>query len=79
VAALEGKDYAEAAAGVFSSSTVDGNYTYHRSFRPNNNMSRDDTLFRDDDGKAYFISAANSNADLAVYELTTTTSISDGR
>ena len=32
-------------------------------------MSRDDTLFKDDDGKAYFISAANENADLMLYEL----------
>jgi hypothetical protein len=66
----EGKDYAEAAAGVFSSATVDGDYTFHSSFRPNNNMSRDDTLFKDDDGTAYFISAANENADLIIYELT---------
>ena len=36
-------------------------------------MSRDDTLFKDDDGKAYFISAANENADLMLYELSTTT------
>jgi hypothetical protein len=65
----EGKDYADAKAGVFTSSTIDGNYTYVSAFRPNNNMSRDDTLFKDDDGKAYFISAANENKDLAVYEL----------
>ncbi|MET0595381.1 MAG: family 43 glycosylhydrolase, partial [Polyangiaceae bacterium] len=66
----EGQNYAEAAAGVFSSSTIDGAYTFHKSFRPNGNMSRDDTLFKDDDGKAYFISAANENADLVIYELT---------
>ncbi|HMA95865.1 MAG TPA: family 43 glycosylhydrolase, partial [Polyangiaceae bacterium] len=65
----EGQNYAEAKAGVFSSSTIDGNYTYQSAFRPNNNMSRDDTLFKDDDGKAYFISAANENADLVLYEL----------
>lgn len=65
----EGRNYAEAEAGVFTSDTVDGDYAYVSSFRPNNNMSRDDTLFRDDDGKAYFISAANENADLIVYEL----------
>lgn len=65
----EGQNYAEAKAGVFSSSTIDGNYTYRSAFRPNNNMSRDDTLFKDDDGKAYFISAANENADLVLYEL----------
>lgn len=65
----EGQNYAEAAAGVFSSSNVDGPYSFVRSFRPNNNMSRDDNLFKDDDGKAYFVSAANENADLIIYEL----------
>ncbi len=66
----EGKNYAEAAAGVFSSSSIDGEYTFVKSFRPNDNMSRDDNLFKDDDGKAYFVSAANENADLIIYELT---------
>jgi hypothetical protein len=65
----EGKNYAEAKAGVFSSEKVDGPYTFHAAFRPNDNMSRDDTLFQDDDGKAYFLSAANENADLVLYEL----------
>lgn len=65
----EGKSYAEAKAGVLSSATVDGAYTFHSAFRPNGNMSRDDTLFRDDDGRAYFLSAANENADLVLYEL----------
>ncbi|MFC1642877.1 family 43 glycosylhydrolase, partial [Myxococcota bacterium] len=66
----EGRNYAEAAAGVFYSDTVCGDYTYHDSFRPNDNMSRDDTLFQDDDGTTYFISAANENKDLIVYQLT---------
>jgi hypothetical protein len=65
----DGKNYADAAAGVFTSSKVDGEYRFERSFRPNSNMSRDDTLFRDDDGRAYFISAANENKDLIIYEL----------
>lgn len=65
----EGKNYAEAKAGVFTSAQVDGDYTYRSAFQPNGNMSRDDTLFRDDDGKAYFLSAANENADLILYEL----------
>jgi hypothetical protein len=65
----EGANYADAKAGVFSSSTICGDYKYESSFRPNNNMSRDDTLFKDDDGKAYFMSAANENADMMLYEL----------
>lgn len=66
----EGRNYAEAKAGVFSSENVDGPYTFHAAFQPLGNMSRDDTLFVDDDGTAYFISAANENADLMVYQLT---------
>jgi F5/8 type C domain/Glycosyl hydrolases family 43 len=65
----EGRNYAEAKAGVFTSDQVDGDYAYRNAFQPNGNMSRDDTLFRDDDGKAYFLSAANENADLILYEL----------
>jgi hypothetical protein len=65
----DGQSYATAEAGVFTSPTVDGNYTLSSHFQPNSNMSRDDTLFKDDDGKAYFISAANENADLMLYQL----------
>ncbi len=66
---FEGANYAEAAAGVLTSDTVDGDYHYESSFRPKNHMSRDDNLFKDDDGKAYFVSAANENADMILYEL----------
>ena len=66
----DGNSYADAEAGVFTCATVDGNYTLVSHFRPNNNMSRDDTLFKDDDGKAYFLSASNNNADLSLYALT---------
>lgn len=76
-----GKDYGEARAAVASSDTVDGDYTYHGSFRPLRDsgvtdhdkpgyMSRDCTLFVDDDGTAYFLSAANENYDLRLYRLT---------
>jgi hypothetical protein len=75
-----GTDYGEARAAVASSDTVDGDYTYHGSFRPLQDsgvmdhdkpgyMSRDCTLFVDDDGKAYFVSASNENYDLHLYLL----------
>jgi len=75
-----GSDYGEARAAVASSDTVDGDYTYHGSFRPMQDggvtdhgkpgyMSRDCTLFVDDDGKGYFISASNENYDLHLYLL----------
>jgi hypothetical protein len=65
----EGKSYATSEAGVFTSGEVDGDYEQVRHFQPNKRMSRDDTLFKDDDGKAYFLSASNNNADLSLYEL----------
>ncbi|NUS05378.1 MAG: family 43 glycosylhydrolase, partial [Nonomuraea sp.] len=64
-----GTDYGEARAAVASSATVDGNYTYHGSFRPLGYMSRDITLYNDN-GTAYMISAADENYDLHIYRLT---------
>jgi hypothetical protein len=65
-----GSDYTQALAAVATSSTVDGNYSYRGSFRPLNAMSRDLTVFADDDGTAYMASAARDNADLNLYRLT---------
>ncbi|GAA2208088.1 RICIN domain-containing protein [Nonomuraea monospora] len=65
-----GSDYGEARAAVAISSTVDGAYTYLRSFRPLGHMSRDITAYVDTDGTGYMISAADENYDLHVYRLT---------
>ena len=65
-----GKDYKDAQVAIASCDTPDGNFTYHGSFNPYGFMSRDCTLFKDEDGTAYFISAARDNADLHVYRLT---------
>ncbi len=65
-----GKDYSEAACGVATSDTPDGEFVYHGCFNPYGFMSRDCTLFVDDDSTAYFISASRNNADLHVYRLT---------
>lgn len=64
-----GENYLEAAAAVASCGTPDGDFVYHGHFNPYGHMSRDCTLFKDDDGTAYFISAARDNADLHVYRL----------
>ena len=64
------KDYSEARALVAVCDTPDGNYKYVKDFRPFGNESRDCTLFKDDDGSAYLISAARGNADLMCYKLT---------
>lgn len=63
-------DYREARCAVAVCDTIDGEYTYLGSFNPLGYMSRDCTLFKDDDGTAYFISAANNNADMHIYRLT---------
>ena len=65
----DGANYATAQAGVFTSATVDGNYTQVSHFQPNANMARDDSLFKDDDGKAYFMASANNNQDMIIYQL----------
>lgn len=65
-----GKDYKEARCAIASCSAIDGNYTYHGSFNPLGFMSRDCTLYKEDDGTAYFISAARDNADMHIYMLT---------
>ncbi|TCN19709.1 family 43 glycosylhydrolase [Mesobacillus foraminis] len=64
-----GENYKEAACAIATSNTPDGDFTYHGHFNPLGYMSRDCTLYQDDDGTAYFISAARDNADLHIYRL----------
>jgi hypothetical protein len=52
---LDGPGYKFARVAVLTSETVDGNYTYVRSFRPLGQESRDIGQFVDDDGSAYLI------------------------
>ncbi|MCL6590601.1 MAG: RICIN domain-containing protein [Firmicutes bacterium] len=74
-----GVDYSEARCAVAYSSSVEGPYTYLGSFRPLANtgvtdhgkpgyMSRDCTVFVDGN-TGYFMSAANENMDLHLYQL----------
>ena len=65
-----GNNYGEARAAVAIGDRIDSDYVYQKSFRPLGHMSRDCTAFVDDDGTAYFLSAANENADLHLYQLT---------
>lgn len=62
-------DYSEARCAVAVSDAIDGEYTYLGSFRPIGHMSRDCTLFQDDDGTAYFISSSRENLDTHIYRL----------
>jgi len=67
-------DYSLARTAVAISRQPDGPYTYLGSFRPLGNESRDMTVFQDEDGTAYLVSASNklggANDTLAVYRLT---------
>ncbi len=64
-----GKDYHDAAVAIATCDTPDGDFTYHGHFNPYGYMSRDCTLYQEEDGTAYFISASRDNADLHVYRL----------
>ena len=67
---VESADYGKAAAGVAVSESPTGPFTYLGSFRPNGAMSRDQTVFVDDDGKAYHLYSSENNATLHISELT---------
>src|SRR4029079_9142214 len=55
------KDYSFAHAGVAVSDNPAGPYKYLGSVQPNGQMSRDMTLFKDDDNKAYLIYSSENN------------------
>lgn len=66
----ESADYSKACAGVAVGDTPTGPFTYIESFRPNDAMSRDQTLFVDDDGTAYQFSSSEENQTLHINRLT---------
>ena len=66
---LPGQGYKAARAGVAVSDKVTGPYQYVKSFRPNGHMSRDMTLYVDEDGSAYEIYSARENYDLRIVKL----------
>lgn len=67
---VDSHDYAKAAAGVAVSDTPNGKFEYLGSVRPNDAMSRDMTLFKDDNGKAYHVYSSEENRTLYISLLT---------
>jgi hypothetical protein len=67
---LKGKGYNAARAGVATSKSPTGPFTFVRDFRPDGEMSRDMTLYQDDDGKAYLITTSENNQTQHVSQLT---------
>ena len=67
---IDSEDYRDARAGVAVSASPAGPFRYVESTRPDGAMSRDLTLFQDDDGKAYLFHASEDNATMHVTLLT---------
>lgn len=62
--------YKYARAGVAVSDNPRGPFQYLNSMRPNNAMSRDITLFKDTDGKAYIFHSSEDNKTMYISRLT---------
>jgi len=67
---IDSADYGKAAAGVAVSNSPTGHFQYLESFRPNNAMSRDQTVFVDDDSKAYQFYSSEDNKTMYISQLT---------
>lgn len=67
---IDSPDYTKACAGVAVSDSPTGLFEYIHSFRPNDSMSRDQTVFVDDDGRAYHLYSSEDNATLHISLLT---------
>ncbi|WP_051367468.1 ricin-type beta-trefoil lectin domain protein [Hamadaea tsunoensis] len=65
---IDSSSYAERKAGVATSSSVCGSYTYRGSFKPLGHDSLDDNLFLDG-STGYFISEDRTNTKLQIYQL----------
>lgn len=67
---IDSADYLKACAGVAVADSPTGPFTYMGSFRPQQSMSRDQTVFVDTDGKAYHFCSSDDNATLLISRLT---------
>ncbi len=63
---IDRDDYGYARAGVAVSDKPAGPFRYLGSMRPNGQMSRDMTVFQDDDGRAYLVYASENNNTMQV-------------
>lgn len=67
---IDSADYSKACAGVAVCEKPNGEFKYLGSSRIHNAMSRDQTVFVDDDERAYHIFSSEDNATLYICELT---------
>lgn len=61
-----GNGYGQARICVATADAVDGEYKFVSTYRPNDKDSRDQTLFKDADGKAYHFGSTNMNTNMHV-------------
>ena len=66
---IDTKDYQYARVGIALSDKVTGPYEYQGSFPPHDSDSRDMTVFKDEDGKAYLFHSSEWNAKMYIGEL----------
>jgi beta-xylosidase len=66
---IDKEDYSYAHVGVAISDNPGGPYKYLKSTRPNEQQSRDMTVFKDDNGKAYLIYSSENNNTMQICEL----------
>lgn len=69
---VDSPDYGKAHAGVAVSDSPVGPFQYLGSMKPDGMDSRDQTLFKDDDGKAYQISSSDNNSTICIHLLDST-------
>ena len=67
---IDNYNYWKACAGVAVSDSPTGPFTFIEATRPNNAESRDLTVYKDKDGKAYLIYSSEGNATLYISRLT---------
>ena len=63
---IDANDYSYSRAGVAVSNKPSGPYRYLGSVKPNGQMSRDMTLFKDEDERAYLVFSSESNKTMHV-------------
>lgn len=66
---LDKEDYSYAKMGVAVSDRPEGPYRFIESMRPNGNESRDMTVFKDDDEKAYLVFSSENNQTMHICQL----------
>lgn len=62
----DGTGYGKARVCVAISDRIDGTYEFVSTFRPNDRDSRDQTIFKDTDGRAYHFASTNMNTNMNV-------------